>query len=232
MKKLFGTNLNFKNNFANQPLLHCSRSGISLICPVVLFLIILLSGCNKQQPEIQAKDPIVKEDGLTLNSDDEFQNAYKKDIQSQDNETSISQGFSSHGFSWRTFLELLQARIATAKYRDFDKAIADGYADINVVVPNMGYHFMKSAIVDATFEIRKPGVLVYNKRLDGSFKLVAVEYAVPINLTPEVAPEGFTGSADVWERNTGFGLWLLHAWVWHFNPDGVFHVTNPLVHLQ
>jgi hypothetical protein len=225
MKKLFGTYLNSKNNFAAQPLFHYLRIGV----PVVLSLIILLAGCSKQQPEMQAKDPIVKADGLTLNTDDEFQNAYKKDIQSQDNETSASQGFSSHGFSLTTFLELLQARAATAKYRDFEKARADSFVDINVVVPNMGYHFMKSAIVDAKFEITKPEILVYNKRLDGSFELLAVEYAVPISVTPDVAPEGFTGSADVWERNTVFGLWLQHAWIWRFNPDGIFHDTNPLV---
>ena len=133
-----------------------------------------------------------------LNSDDGFLNAYK-------NETNLSQGF-----SWVTFLELLQARVATAKYLDFDKAMKDGYEDINVVVPNMGYHFMKSKFVNATFDVSKPEILVYNKRLDGRFVLVAVEYAVPISVTPDIAPEGFTGSADVWERNTDFGLWLLN----------------------
>lgn len=208
------------------------RNSISLICTVGLLLIMLLSGCSKQQQDIQVKDTTVEADNAILNSDDEFQNAYKKDMQSGDNETSTSPRFSSHGFSFTTFLELLQARAATAKYRDFYKAIADGYADINVVVPNMGYHFMKSAIVDATFEIGKPEILVYNKKRNGSFELVAVEYAVPISVTPYKAPEGFTGSADVWERNTGFGLWLQHAWLWKFNPDGVFHDTNPLVHVR
>jgi hypothetical protein len=42
-----------------------------------------------------------------------------------------------------TFLELLQARVATAKYHNFDKAIANGYADLNVVVPNMGITVQK-----------------------------------------------------------------------------------------
>ena len=127
---------------------------------------------------------------------------------------------------------MLQARVATAKYRDFDKAIKDDYVDINTVVPNMGYHFMKSKFVNATFDASKPEILVYNKKLNGSFQLVAVEYAVPISVTPDVAPEGFTGSADVWERNTDFGLWLQHAWIWRFNPAGVFHDTNPLVHVH
>jgi len=132
----------------------------------------------------------------------------------------------------RTVWELLQARAHTARYRDIRKAIRDGYATIDVVVENMGHHYMKSALVDATFDFRKPEILVYNKEEDGDFTLVAVEYAVPISETPNVAPSGFTGSADVWDRNTGFGLWLLHAWVWHYNPAGVFNPTNPLIHVH
>jgi hypothetical protein len=134
--------------------------------------------------------------------------------------------------SWRTYWELLQARAATAKYRNIQNATKDGYADISVVVPNMGYHYMKSSLVNATFEITKPEILVYNKTEDGSFQLLAVEYAVPIDLSPNKAPDGFTGDADVWDRNTGFGLWLLHAWVWYQNPSGVFNPTNPLIHVH
>ncbi len=128
--------------------------------------------------------------------------------------------------------ELQEVRDASEKYRDIKNAIKDGYADISVVVPNMGHHYMKSDIVDAKFDMKKPEILVYNKNHNGKFDLVAVEYAIPIDLSPNKAPEGFSGTGDVWDRNTGFGLWLLHAWVWHYNPDGVFNPTNPLVHLH
>ncbi len=90
---------------------------------------------------------------------------------------------------------------------------------------------MKSTLVDATFDPRSPEILVYNKNEDGSIQLVAVEYAIPLELSRK-APQGFTGTLDKWDENTGFGLWLLHAWVWHYNPDGVFNPTNPLVHLH
>jgi hypothetical protein len=133
--------------------------------------------------------------------------------------------------SAQTLWELQQARAATARYRDIRNAIKDNYGDIRVVVENMGYHYMKAAYVDSTFDVKKPEILVYNKNHDGDFELVAVEYAVPLNLS-ESAPEGFSGTADVWDENEGFGLWLLHAWVWSYNPDGVFHSTNPLVHLH
>lgn len=131
--------------------------------------------------------------------------------------------------SFQTKWELQQARAATAKYQDINNAIADGYVDIAVDVENMGHHYMKAALVDGTFDIRHPEILVYNKDDAGNQQLGAVEYAIPLS-NPK--PEGFTGDADVWDGNAGFGLWLLHAWVWSKNPDGVFNPLNPLVHLH
>ncbi len=135
-------------------------------------------------------------------------------------------------FNAVTLWELQQARAATARYRDTLNAIKDGFSNINVIVENMGTHFMKMAHVDDVFDYRKPEILVYNKMEDGHMQLVAVEYAVPISLSPDKAPEGFTGTNDIWDKNTGFGLWLLHAWVWYPNPLGVFHATNPDIHLH
>ena len=135
------------------------------------------------------------------------------------------------GIEGQTLWELQGARAATAKYQNIEKAIRDGYINIDVVLPNMGYHYMDTAAVDATIEIRHPEILVYNKADDGSFYLSAVEYAVPLTLSA-TAPEGFTGTSDVWTRHTVFGLWLLHAWVWQYNPAGVFNATNPDVHVH
>jgi hypothetical protein len=151
-----------------------------------------------------------------------------------DKETSADKEFRTYydGLDKQTVQELQQARAATARYRNLKNAIADGYKNINVVSPNMGHHYMKSQWVDATFDIQKPEILVYSKDEDGSFELVAVEYAIPIELTPDVSPEGFTGTGDVWDHNLGFKLWLLHAWVWKNNPAGVFNPTNPLVEHQ
>ncbi len=131
--------------------------------------------------------------------------------------------------SEETLWELQQARAATARYKKIENAIKDGYADIAVDVEGMGHHFMKTSIVDGIVDIREPEILVYNKNIDGAQELVAVEYAVPLTFPK---PEGFTGSADVWNGTSDFPLWLLHAWVWSYNPDGVFNWTNPTVHLH
>ena len=123
--------------------------------------------------------------------------------------------------------ELAEARQATVKYQDLGAALADGYVDINVVMANMGRHYMKQSLVDSRFEVDKPEILVYEPQ-GGSMKLVALEYVVPLD-SSATAPEGFTGSADAWDRNTTFQLWTVHAWVHRENPSGVFNPTNPLV---
>jgi len=132
--------------------------------------------------------------------------------------------------SLQTIWELQQAKIATAKYNNFDNAIRDGFVDINVIVPEMGYHYLKMDRLNATFEYDKPEILVYNREENGRMKLVALEYAVPISLSP-TEPAGFTGDNDHWAVYQGT-LWTLHAWVWEPNPAGVFNPTNPNVHVH
>jgi hypothetical protein len=131
--------------------------------------------------------------------------------------------------SRETQRELERAWRATAKYNEISNAIADGYADINVFIPKMGFHYLKSSLLDAEFDPEHPELLVYAQDLClGRMRLVAVEYAVPLNLASS-PPEGFTGDVDEWHRNETFGLWTLHAWIWFRNPDGVFTELNPRV---
>jgi hypothetical protein len=133
------------------------------------------------------------------------------------------------GLSKQTTLELQRARAATARYRNIENALKDGYTNIGVDVENMGHHYMNTSLVDGTFDIGKPEILVYNGDEHDGFELVAVEYAIPLS---QPMPSGFSGTGDVWNGTSGFPLWLLHAWVWAYNPDGVFNWTNSSVHLH
>jgi hypothetical protein len=84
--------------------------------------------------------------------------------------------------------ELASAMSNAARYHDVRKALADGYRDTGIVLPNMGRHFLKESLLDARFEADRPELLVYTP---DSTVLVALEYAVPIELSP-AAPEGFS----------------------------------------
>jgi hypothetical protein len=178
-----------------------------LILSTILFIGFLLTGCKK---DVSVTTP-----------EGEIQTA----------SSSRSNGFGNYtGLLPETVWELQQAKIATAKYNNFDNAIDDGYVDINVIVPEMGYHYLKMENLDDKFEYDKPEILVYNREENGRMKLVAVEYAVPIALSPN-APSGYTGTNDQWAVYQGV-LWTLHAWIWEYNPAGVFNPTNPLIHLH
>ena len=137
--------------------------------------------------------------------------------------------YANSGLSSQTLSELDEVKAATAKYNTIDNAFKDQYLDIGLKMPNMGYHFLKSQLVAPVFNLRKPAILVYNKKDNGNYELVAVEYAVPIDSSQlHTPPQGFTGDADEWDFNTlNTGWWTLHAWVWKFNPDGVFKPMNP-----
>lgn len=126
-------------------------------------------------------------------------------------------------------LQLEKARQAAARYLDVAQAEAEGYVDIGVFFPNMGWHYLKADILDATFDPAHPELLVYaDDPCGGPRRLVAVEYAVPFALAKK-APAGFAGNADAWSANVAFELWTLHAWVFEYNPDGVFAPNNPRV---
>lgn len=214
MKKLFVTAMAHKVNTLAEGQKQIVINSTPALLLIALLSTLLFSACNKQEKVAPGNENQPLKNSA-VNVDDELLTYYK-------------------GLDPRTLWELQQVRAATAKYRNDSNAFKDGYVDINLKLPNMGYHFLKAQLVSPVFDLRKPPILVYNKREDGTFELLAVEYAIPIDpQAPNVAPEGFTGSNDAWDFNTlNTGWWTLHAWVWKNNPDGVFKPMNPLVEVR
>lgn len=154
-------------------------------------------------------------------------------------------GVPSHGFahgsgavheeqlSAETRQQLAALRAATAAYHDFDAATQDGLW--NVIVPNplecleaatggMGYHFVNPnnfGDLDPT----RPQALIYEPEKDGSMRLVAVEFIVP-GAPTDTPPTLLAQQFHFVER---FQIWALHAWVWRYNPLGLFADWNPNV---
>ena len=204
MKQTFNDAMRHTGNFMALPKL------LSVLCLIIFFF----SSCTRQ--DLQTK--------TVGSSGDDLQFAADKKNNGQGNPVHRYDGLPT-----QTEKQLQQARAATARYRNIENARNDGYASINVVAPNMGHHFMKSSLLNDGFDVTSPEILVYNKNEAGNFELVAVEYAVHLT---DPMPEGFFGTQDEWDGASGFPFWLLHAWVWTYNPDGVFNPTNPDVHVH
>jgi hypothetical protein len=92
MKLSFGNSFNNKKKSAARPSCHSQRSGLSLIFPVALFLIILLPGYSNPQPETPAKDSGVRTESPVLNSGDQFLTGCKSNFQSGDNPAGTRMG--------------------------------------------------------------------------------------------------------------------------------------------
>lgn len=150
--------------------------------------------------------------------------------------------------------QLAGARDATVKYvSDLRQAQADGYMIITQHLPGMGYHYLNPNVKD--FDVNKPAILVYEKRANG-FQLAALEWVWPTK--PATPPlEGATygsfaaachykdgtfipksAEADCAKTNpdggSAFNFWhpdlvTMHVWLWHDNPAGLYHGTNPLI---
>jgi len=209
MKNFFRSAERCQEEYCAHPPRHGVTNNAGLFICSMLLVGLLFAGCKKENANAPAEQP------QSINK-----HAANSDGDVIANYTTLAP---------QTMWEMQQARAATARYRDINNAIKDGYTNIGVDVENMGHHLMNASLVDGTFDVRKPEILVYNGLDTGNPELVAVEYAIPLTFPK---PEGFTGSNDVWNGTSGFPLWLCHAWVWAYNPDGAFNWTNPLITLD
>jgi len=130
--------------------------------------------------------------------------------------------------TWDMEVELLTKKMR--RFYNFEVATAQGWdTDVTGYVPHMGHHYMNASLLDDTFELLSPEVLLYVPDANGNMRFLGVEYLVPMDSLedPSTPPEGFTGNEDEWMIVGPF--WTLHAWVGLENPDGVFAPFNPLV---
>ena len=108
----------------------------------------------------------------------------------------------------------------------------------NGAVGAMGDHFVNgSRLVDSgVIDAAAPEALVYERRNNGSFKLVALEYIV-FQADWEAAGHGappalFGRTFDFTPSPNRYGLppfYALHAWIWKPNPSGLLFAWSPNV---
>jgi hypothetical protein len=147
---------------------------------------------------------------------------------------------------------LAAVRRATRRFENVRRAERAGFIQVTQYIPGLGMHMFAPRNA-GSFDPVNPQILLYMPAGRDGWKLTGVAYSVP--KTSDAPPAGFPGDSDVWhyhhnlcflpggsvtattEQNcesqdgifqatTG---WLLHAWIYQQNPDGVFVEHNPTV---
>jgi hypothetical protein len=146
---------------------------------------------------------------------------------------SAAPGILPSGFGAAVDRDVVRLRAATARFKSLETAIAAGYAEQGGKCiehqPHgaMGYHHNNKALMDATLDVEKPEVLVYERLADGTYRLNGVEFLVPIPAwTREEAPMIM---GQKLKKAENLGIWYLHVWNWERSPNGLFSDWNPRV---
>ena len=131
---------------------------------------------------------------------------------------------------------------STARFHDIEKAKEAGYtvkvidqAGLQCIAQPgegaMGIHMLNPSLLDGTIDADKPELLVYERRNDGSMKLVALEYLI-FQSASNGRPSLFGQPFDEIKAGNRYGIpqsWALHAWIWKPNPSGMLYAWNPRV---
>lgn len=130
--------------------------------------------------------------------------------------------------------ELAISKKALKKYRDIEVALDEGFVGLvpGACVPNMGIHLIKpSRMDDAKLHIKRPEILLYEPKKDGSYRLVGAEWYVPAEKTkrtPVIFNQKFQGPMANHDGSPG-QHYDLHVWLFKHSPDGMFSPVNKRV---
>ncbi len=134
-------------------------------------------------------------------------------------------------------------RNATARYKDINVAIAEGFAQATPCVSGpdtgaMGVHYvLSSRITSGVLQPDQPEALIYEPLANGALRLVGVEFIVLASVwqaqNPSGNPPALAGDLmNYIEAPNRYGLpafYELHVWAWQDNPKGSFADWNTAV---
>ena len=124
-----------------------------------------------------------------------------------------------------------EVRSATAAFHDIAAARTAGYTAqypagcAESADGVQGFHYLNESLVDATIELLRPELVMYEPQRDGSLQLIGVDYVVPFDQWTSSEPPTLLGKPFL--RNEPLGVWALHIWAWRPNPSGMFAGWNP-----
>jgi hypothetical protein len=139
---------------------------------------------------------------------------------------------------------LAELRQVTAQFHSIEAAKTAGYT--TQITPcwahhsagAMGYHFGNTNLFDATVDLLKPEVVIYEPQAGGHMRMVGMEYIVPIAAWA-AANHDVNDPTDVpvllgqkYTRHSFLPIYKLHIWLWQNNPSGTYADWNPKVSCQ
>jgi hypothetical protein len=126
--------------------------------------------------------------------------------------------------------------LAVAKYRDVNKALADGYIPVSgcEAVPglgSMGIHYLNPALAsDLATDPFKPEILLYAPNSKGGLDFLGPEYFQADAGQPRPNANGQPFDGPMPGHNPNMPVhYDLHAWLFKYNPSGLFAPFNPRV---
>ena len=100
-----------------------------------------------------------------------------------------------------------QVRATMEKYKDYKKAIADGYVQANPTVDQPQFHFNNKAnekLADSKFDPSRPTSLLYFQTPTQKFKLEGVMYTARPSATEDELNQRIPLSVARWHKHTNF----------------------------
>ena len=100
-----------------------------------------------------------------------------------------------------------QVRAAIEKYKDYKKAVADGFVQANPTVDQPQFHFNNEAnakLADSEFDPSRPTSLLYFRTPMQKFKLEGVMFTARPNATEEELNQRIPLSVARWHKHTNF----------------------------
>lgn len=134
--------------------------------------------------------------------------------------------------------DLAALRAATAQFHRTEAAQAAGWDWVegldhcfdNQPVGAMGYHLINLGILDGTVNELEPEAMVYTPGPNGQLNLGAVEYIVDIAAWEAAGNVGLPSVlGQSFHAHPTDPVYVLHVWLWKYNPAGMFEDWNSQV---
>lgn len=135
------------------------------------------------------------------------------------------------GDQQRADLIVADAKQAMEPYRDYHRALDDGYRIFLPNIPQPQYHFTKAANGRAaafSFDPLRPTSLLYKKNPDGGYTLVGAMYTDRVTATEDELNQRIPLSIARWHQHVNFCKAPVGHWDEYFGSDAKFGLMGSI----